>query len=186
MNFCYIRVSTQAQHTDRQKELLKQYSIERVFEEKITGTTKERPQLIEMMKQLRAGDTVYIESFSRLARNTKDLISIVEDLGARGIEIYSHKEQFDTSTSTGKLMLTMFAALAQFERDIIADRTKEGLEAARARGKKGGRKSLDNKVIDRALKLYNSKTLSVSDICITCNISKPTLYRYINERRAGA
>lgn len=85
MNFCYIRVSTQAQHTDRQKELLKQYKIERVFEEKITGTTKERPQLIEMMKQLRAGDTVYIESFSRLARNTKDLISIVEDFGARGI-----------------------------------------------------------------------------------------------------
>lgn len=114
------------------------------------------------------------------------LCSIVEELSARGVEIYSHKEQFDTSTSTGKLMLTMFAALAQFERDIIADRTKEGLEAARARGKKGGRKPTDSKTIDKALKLYDTKKFSVSDICSTCGISKPTLYRYLNDRRAGA
>lgn len=186
MNFAYIRVSTDKQSTDRQTDILKQYPIDKVFEEKVSGKNRDREQLDALLNQLRANDVIYVESFSRLARNTKDLINIVEELSQRQVILISHKEKFDTSTPTGKLMLTMLAALSQFERDIIVERTKEGLNTARARGKVGGRKPKEPKQVEKALRLYDSKTLKIPEICEATGISKPTLYRYLADRKAGA
>jgi len=189
MNIGYIRVSTEQQHTDRQHEIIKKYECEKVYEEKITGTKRERPELNRMIEQLRKGDTIIIESLSRLSRSTKDLISLVEQFNGMGVDLISSKEQIDTTTATGRLVFAIFAALAQFERDTIAERTREGLKAARARGRKGGRPRADQKAVAQALKMYdtmdgNKGRFSISEISKACGISAPTLYRYINERKA--
>lgn len=183
MNIAYIRVSTNKQNTDRQKDILNKYNIQKVFEEKASGKNKDRKELNNLLDFARSDDTIYIESFSRLARNTKDLISIVEKLNSKSINLVSDKEQIDTRTPNGKLILTIFGALAEFERDIIRERTKEGLQSARARGKVGGRKPVNKDSIAKALELYDKRELEVNDICKLCGISKPTLYKYLKERK---
>ncbi|WP_084029004.1 MULTISPECIES: recombinase family protein [Bacillaceae] len=124
-----------------------------------------------------------VESFSRLGRSTKDLIELVEYFESKNVKLISIKENFDTNTPQGKLMLTVFQAFSQFERDLIAQRTKEGLESARARGRNGGRTKVKEKQIKKALNLYNSKEYSISEIVEMTGISQATLYRYIRTTR---
>lgn len=175
----YARVSTQQQDLSRQLDLLNQYNCIEILTEKITGTKLDRPELTRLKDKLRPGDTLIIESFSRLGRSTKDLIEIVEYFENKDVKLISIKENFDTNTPQGKLMITVFQAFSQFERDLIVQRTKEGLESARARGRKGGRPKVKEKNIEKALNLYNSKEYSISEIVAMSGISQATLYRYI-------
>lgn len=180
MIFGYARVSTLEQNLDRQTDALKVSGAEKIFKEKITGTKEDRPQLNKMIEQLRSGDIIVIESLSRLGRSTRNLISLMEKLNGMGVNVISLKESINTTTPTGKLIFTMFSAFAQFERDIIVERTKEGLESARARGRVGGRKEkLDQRAKETVFDLYKAKKMSVGDICKMFGISKPTLYRII-------
>ncbi|EKD99359.1 MAG: Resolvase protein, partial [uncultured bacterium] len=162
---------------------LKGAGCEKIFQEKITGTKKERPEFDKLLEEIRQGDTVIISELTRLSRSTKDLFDIVEQMQNKGVDIKSLKESWlDTTTPTGKLMFTIMAGLSQFERDLISQRTKEGLASARARGRNGGRPSKGDKDIDKAIKLYDSKEYSVKEIEEMTGVSKATLYRYIGKR----
>jgi len=153
----YARVSTQQQDLHRQLDMIKKYNCTEILTEKISGTKINRPELDRLKDKVRKGDTLVIESFSRLGRSTKDLIELVDYFESKNVKLISIKENFDTTTPHGKLMLTVFQAFSQFERDLIVQRTKEGLESARARGRKGGRPKVKSKYIEKALNLYESK-----------------------------
>lgn len=183
MKIGYARVSTEDQHLDRQIEALKNYGAEKIYTEKMTGTKADRPELNKMIEHLREGDIIVIESLSRLGRSTKNLIELMERFNSLGVNVVSLKENIDTTTATGKLMFTMISAFAQFERDIIAERTKEGLKSARARGKVGGRKKKDSSKVETALTLYDSQRYSVSEIENMTGVSKATLYRRLKDRK---
>ena len=143
MKVGYIRVSTEEQNTERQEALMRELGAEKVFMEKATGKTrKDRTQLEAMLQYVREGDVVVAESISRIARNTKDLLDIVERLEYKGVDFLSKKEAIDTKTPSGKFMLTVFGAIAQLEREYILDRQREGIESARQKGKYKGRKPL--------------------------------------------
>lgn len=177
--FGYARVSTDKQCLDRQLDALAKYGCDKIYTEKMTGTKKERPALNDMIERLSGGDTIVIESLSRLGRSTKDLLELVEMFSDMGVNVVSLKEQIDTTTPTGKFFFTVISAIAQFERDLIVARCNEGLNAARARGKIGGRPKADGEQIDKAVRLYKSGEYSVVEICEMTRISKATLYRYI-------
>jgi DNA invertase Pin-like site-specific DNA recombinase len=162
--------------------MLRQCECNEILTEKMSGTKADRPELLRLKDKVRPGDTLVIESFSRLGRSTKDLIELVEFFENRGVKINSIKEKFETDTAQGKCMLTVFQAFSQFERDLIAERTKEGLASARARGRKGGRPRVRNKDIEKALKLYHSKEYSISEIVEMSGISQATLYRYVRKK----
>lgn len=180
----YARVSTQEQNLDRQLDALRERGAERIFQEKMTGTTTHRPELDKMMLTLRAGDTLIIDSFSRLSRSTKDLLNMVDRLNEMGVELISIKENLDTTTATGKMMLTMLSALSQFERDLIAERTVDGLKAARARGRMGGRPKVGNEATKKkAIALYNANTMTNGEIAKICAVSTATLSRWIKESK---
>lgn len=177
----YARVSTNQQDLSRQIDLLRQYNCNEILTEKITGTKTDRPELDRLKDKVRPGDIVVVESFSRLGRSTKNLIDLVNYFEENNIKLISNKEDFDTSTPQGKLMMTVFQAFSQFERDLIVERTKEGLKSARARGRKGGRPKVKQKQIEKAIKLYKSKEYSVREIEEMTNISRATLYRYLKK-----
>ncbi len=146
MKIGYARVSTNDQNLDRQLDQLSEYDCERIFMEKITGSKKERPELDRMIDMLRTGDTVVITELTRLGRSVKDLFGIVEIIHSKHADIKSLKEPWlDTTTPQRKLLFTIFAGISQFDRDIIRQRTMEGLSSARARGRKGGRPKRPNK-----------------------------------------
>ena len=175
--FGYARVSTEQQNLDRQIDMLKKYGVDHIYNEKMTGTKRNRPELEKLLERLTEGDTVVVESLSRLGRSTKDLIWLMETFNCRGVNLVSLKESIDTTSSTGKLLFTLMSALAQFERDVLADRTKEGLAAARARGRKGGRPAIDGDALKKAIKLYKSKAYTVAEITEMTGIKKTTLYK---------
>ena len=180
----YARVSTIDQNLDRQLDALKSSGAEKIFTEKVTGKKADRPELLRMIDQLREGDTVLISELTRLSRSTKDLFAIVEQVQAKGADIRSLKEAWlDTTTPQGKLMFTIFAGLSQFEADLTAQRTREGLAAARARGRFGGRPSVDSDKAATALKMYDSRQFEIKEICESTGLSKTTLYRLLNERK---
>ena len=183
MVFGYARVSTQEQNLDRQLDILKESGVEEIIKEKITGTKFDRPELSRLLDKLRNGDIVLITDLTRLGRSTKDLFSLVEQIERKGANIKSLKESWlDTTTPQGKLMFTFMAGISQFERDLISQRTKEGLAAARARGKKGGRKpKLDISKKKAIYELYEQRNICVKDICDMFKITKPTLYKAIHE-----
>ena len=185
MNYGYGRVSTQVQALARQEDLFSRVGIDDryIFMEKMTGTKTNRPQLDRLLDEVREGDTVYIESLSRLGRSTKDLLALIDFFQNKGVTLISDKENIDTSTPAGKMLTTIMCALAEFERDLIVERTKEGLEAARARGRKGGRKPKNPAEIKIALSMYDSKEFSISEICKRCGLSQGTLYKAINARK---
>lgn len=175
----YARVSTLDQNLDRQTDMLWAYGVDKLYTEKMSGTRRDRPELTRLLEQLEEGDTVIVESLSRLGRSTRDLIELVELFQKKGVQLVSLKESIDTSSSTGKLLFTIMSALAQFERDVIADRTREGLQAARARGHFGGRPKTDAKKLQQALKLYRSGQYTAREIKELTGITKSTLYRYL-------
>lgn len=180
----YARVSTQDQNPDLQKDALKKAGCIETYVDKVTGTAAYRPELEKARARLRAGDTLVVWRLDRLGRSLKDLIDWVAYLEQEGVAFKSLQESIDTTTSTGKLVFHMFAALAEFERNLIRERTQAGLAAARARGRKGGRaKALTPTKRKRAVELYNSREVSVKEICAMFVISKPTLYSYVRENQ---
>ncbi|MCI2047736.1 MAG: recombinase family protein [Faecalibacterium sp.] len=177
MKIGYARVSTEAQNLDRQVDALQEYGVDEIYTEKMTGTKSHRPELDKVRLRMRAGDKVVVESLSRLGRSTKDLLNLLDEFDEKGIQLVSLKEDIDTATPTGKLLVTVLSALSQFERDLIVQRTQEGLKAARARGRKGGRPKVDSHAVEKAIKLYEAKVYSVGEICKLTGISPATLYR---------
>lgn len=177
--FGYARVSTEQQNLDRQLDALKKYGVDIIYNEKMTGTKRDRPELSKLLDRMTEGDTVVVESLSRLARSTKDLIELTEMFQSKGVHLASLKESIDTSTSTGKLLFTLMSAIAQFERDVIADRTREGLRSARARGRTGGRPKTNPDAVKKAIKLYKTQQYSIKEIEELTGIKKSTLYRNI-------
>lgn len=179
MIYGYARVSTADQNLDRQKDALNKYGIDKLFCEKISGTKKNRPELDLMLRTVEEGDTIVIESLSRLGRSVKNLAELMELLNERKIRLVSLKETIDTTSSTGRLLFTILSSLAQFERDVLVERTREGLNAARSRGRCGGRPKSDEKAVQKAIALYNTKQYSVTEVTDLTGISKSTLYRAI-------
>lgn len=186
MKIGYARVSTKDQHLDLQKDALHKEGCEKIFEEKASGTKTDRPQLSRMLEQLRQGDVVIVWKLDRLGRSLKDLVRRVTEIQEKGAGFKSLHDSIDTTTAQGKLTFHLFAALAEFERDIISERTRAGLASARARGRQGGRpKGLSQKAQDKARlaeSLYREKQRSINEICDYLSISKPTLYRYLRSR----
>ncbi len=177
MKFGYARVSTDDQELARQIDALNNYGVDKIYKEKITGTKAKRPELDKLKNALREGDEVIIESLSRLGRSTKDLLNLIEEWNSQGVKLVSLKESIDTTTPTGKLLTTVLSAISQFERDITVQRTNEGLQAARARGRKGGRPKASSAKVEKAVKLYLAQTHSIKEITAICGISQATLYR---------
>lgn len=179
----YARVSTTDQSLDLQIDALTKAGCERIYTEKMSGAKDDRPELAKALEVLRAGDTFVVYKLDRLARSTKKLIEVAEQLKEMEVEFVSIKDNIDTSTPTGKLMFGMLAVLAEFERDIIRERVTAGLEAARARGRKGGRPAANAKKVQQALSLYDSRNHSISEIEELTGISRATLYRALKKRK---
>lgn len=181
MKIGYARVSTDSQNLERQIDLLNNYGIDELFTEKMSGTITNRPELEKLKLRVREGDTVVVESLSRLGRSTKDLLNLIAYFNEYQIKLVSLKEQIDTLSPTGKLLTTVLMALAEFEKDLLKQRTSEGLASARARGRIGGRPQVNHKSLEKALKLYHSKNYSIKEIVDFTGISQATLYRELNK-----
>lgn len=184
MKIGYARVSTQDQNLDMQIDALKNAGCEIIFEEKISGKLKERPQLAKLFGKLRMGDTVVVWKLDRLGRSLKDLIDLINKMQQLDVSFLSIQDGINTSTATGRFTFNIFASLAEFEREIISERTKAGLNSARARGRKGGRpagysKETIKKI--RAVKVLYDATngSSVQEIADSLKISRATCYRYL-------
>jgi len=184
----YARVSTKDQNLDLQLDALKNAGCEKIYTEVASGAKTDRPELQKLLENLRSGDSLIIWKLDRLGRSLKHLIDIITQLSDRGVGFKSIQDSFiDTTTSQGRLIFNIFASLAEFERDIIRERTKAGLESARARGRVGGRpKGLSEKAKQKAIvaeTLYKEKTLSVREICKQLEISTATFYKYLRIRK---
>lgn len=186
MNYAYVIVSTKEQSETRQIECLKKYDIDKWYSEKISGATMDRPKLQEMLRSLQSGDTVYITDFSRLARNTYDLLMMIDNFEHYGINLVSDKEKLDMSTASGKLLITVIAAVNEFERDMMLERQAEGIEIEKSRGsyKNCGRKKteVDEKEFAEDLKLLKAGELIKVELAKKINVSRPTLDKMIKER----
>ena len=184
MRVAYVRVSTVEQNEARQLEALKKYDIEKWYTEKVSGKDTNRPKLQEMLDFVREGDTVYIHDFSRLARSTKDLLEILEELTAMGVTLISNKENLDTGTATGKLMLTVIAAINEFERQNLLERQKEGIEIAKKEGKfKGGQvKQIDDAAFNAAYEKYKNRELNKTQFAAALKVSRPTLDKLLKDK----
>lgn len=184
MKVSYIRVSTIEQNEARQVEAMKEKGIEKYFIEKVSAKDTNRPQLKEMLEYVREGDIVYIHDFSRLARSTKDLLEIVEILNKKGVILKSNKENLDTSTPTGKLMLTMIGAINEFERQNLLERQREGIAIAKREGKfQGGQvKAINDEEFTEAYKLYQERKISKTALADKLHISRPTLNKLLKDK----
>lgn len=184
MKVAYVRVSTVEQNESRQIEALKKYDIEKWFIEKVSGKDTNRPKLKEMLDYVREGDSIYIHDFSRLARSTKDLLAIVEELESKGVNLVSNKENLDSSTATGKLMITMISAINQFELENLHERQREGIAIAKKQGKfKGGQvKKIDDDLFNRLYEEYKSRKINKTQFAEELNISRPTLNKLLKDK----
>ena len=181
MRLGYVRVSTVEQSESRQMVTMLEYGVEKIFSEKISAKDTNRPKLQELLDFAREGDTIYIHEFSRLARNTADLLSIVEDLNSRGIRLVSKKEAIDTTTATGKLMLTMIAAIATFERDNLRERQMEGIAIAKAQGVYKGRKPIEVEDFGKYYDMWSRREINKTQLAKLLHISRPTLNHLFEE-----
>jgi DNA invertase Pin-like site-specific DNA recombinase len=186
MRIGYARVSTKDQNLELQLDALAKADCEIIFQEKVSGVKADRPELERMLGQLRQGDVVCIYKLDRLGRSLKNLLELVADFESRGVGLKSLTDAIDTTTPQGRLVLNIFGSLAEFERDLIRERTKAGLDAARARGRKGGRRrglSADaQKKAMLAEVYYKEGKLGVDEIAKTVGVSKMTLYKYLRLR----
>jgi DNA invertase Pin-like site-specific DNA recombinase len=176
----YARVSTEEQNLNLQRDALAQVGCEKIFSDEMSGAKAERPGLSAALSFVRPGDTLVVWRLDRLGRSLKDLIARVEELKGRGIEFRSLHEAIDTASPSGKLQFHIFSALAEFERDLIRERTLAGLKAARARGRVGGRKrTMTPEKVKLASRLMQDPNVAVDEICRTLRISRATLYRHV-------
>lgn len=183
MQLAYVRVSTVEQNEQRQIEAMNRYNIEKWFVEKVSAKDTNRPKLQELLAFAREGDVIYIHDFSRLARSTKDLLDIVEQLNAKGITLVSNKENIDSSTPTGKLMLTMIGAINEFERTNLLERQREGIAIAKREKRYKGRKAVNIPDFEQHYQRYMNREVSKSQLAKELNISRPTLDKLIAEHK---
>ena len=183
MKVGYVRVSTEEQNTIRQEVLMRELEVEKIFMDKASGKNKERRELQEMLSFVRKGDTVVVESYSRLARSTRDLLDIVENLKTKGVDFISKKESIDTSTPAGRLMLTIFAGLYQFERECILERQAEGIKEAKKAGKYKGRKpiEIDSLKFKTLYDQWKSGQITAVSMQKQLTLTAPTFYRRVKE-----
>lgn len=182
MKIGYARVSTDQQNLHRQLDQLNEYGCQRIIQEKYTGTKSDREGLTRLLEIAREGDTVVVESLSRLGRRTLDILSLVEQFHDAGITFVSLKENFDTATPTGKAMFSMMAVISQLERDLTVERINEGLAAAKRRGKRLGRPRVNQNALNQALAYHETGNYSVKEIETLTGISKATFYRELKRR----
>lgn len=185
MKLAYIRVSTAEQNEQRQLEAMKSFGIDKYFTEKVSAKDLNRPKLKELLEYAREGDTVFVHDFSRLARSTKDLLSLVDMFSRKGIRLVSNKENIDSGTPTGKLMLTMIAAINEFERTNLLERQREGIAIAKREGKYHGGKAKQIPNFSEHYNRYMSRQISKSALAIELSISRPTLNKLIAEHEAA-
>lgn len=183
MKVAYIRVSTVEQNEERQIKAIEPFGIDKWYIEKVSGKDTNRPKLRELLDYVREGDVLYIHDFSRLARSTKDLLEIVETLTRKNVTLHSNKENIDTSTPTGKLMLTMIGAIAEFERQNLLERQREGIAIAKAKGKYKGRKEIkiDRELFNREYSRYLKREINKKQLSEILHISRPTLDKIMKD-----
>ena len=179
MKIGYIRVSTQEQNTMRHEALMEALGVDEVYIDRMSGKNTNRPELQKMMEYVRKGDTVIVESISRFARNTRDLLELVEQLTVKGVEFVSKKEAIDTTTPTGKFMLTVFGAVAELEREYILQRQREGIAIAKQHGKYKGRKPIVVPEYEQAIAKWRSGAITATEAMRMLHMSKTTFYRKI-------
>ena len=184
MKIGYVRVSTKEQNTARQEELMKSMGADKVYIDKMSGKDMERPFLQEMMNFVREGDSVVVESISRFARNTKDLLELTEQLSNKHVQFISQKENIDTNTPAGKFMLTIFGAVAELEREYIRQRQKEGIEIAKEKGKYKGRLAKQLDTFDEIYQQWKSGNITATSASMQLNISRSTFYRKVTAYEA--
>lgn len=181
MNVGYVRVSTDDQTVERQIENMKDCHIDKFFSEKASAKNLDRPQLQEMLKFVREGDVIYIDEFSRLARNLKDLLTVMDELNEKKVKLVSLKEKFDIDTPAGKVMLAVTGAIAQMEREYTLERQREGISIAKAAGKYKGRKKIERKDFEKYYRKYKSRIINRKEFALLIDVSRPTLNRMIDE-----
>ncbi len=181
MKIGYIRVSTTDQNTARQEVLMAELGVEKVFIDRISGKNTDRPELKEMMGFVRSGDTVIVESISRFARNTKDLLDLVEQLTAKGVEFVSKKEAIDTTTPTGKFMLTIFGAVAELEREYTLQRQAEGIAIAKEQGVYKGRKPIVRPEFENVVSLWRQGDITAVEAMQRLDLKPSTFYRKVKK-----
>lgn len=186
MKIGYARVSTADQHLRMQEDALKSDGCEQIFHDIASGVKTERPGLEEAISYLREKDVLVVWKLDRLGRSVQHLIETIKKLSERGIGFKSLQENIDTTTSGGKLIFHIFSALAEFERDLIKERTNAGLKAARVRGRMGGRPPLlKSDEVKKMLKYYDEQKITVDEICKIFNVSRPSFYNYLNKRKSA-
>ena len=183
MQVGYIRISTVGQNTARQEVLMQELGVEKVFIDRMSGKNTDRPQLKEMMAFVRQGDTVIVESISRFARNTRDPLDLVEQLTKKGVEFVSRKENIDTTTPTGKFMLTIFGAVAELEREYILQRQAEGIAIAKEKGVYKGRQRIVRPEFENVVKLWRDGKLTATDAIRRLDMTPSTFYRRVKEMK---
>ncbi len=183
MKIGYIRVSSHEQNTIRQEVIMQELGVEEIFIDRLSGKDIKRPELQKMLTFARKDDTVIVESISRFARNTKDLLMLIDLLTAKGVTFISKKENIDTITPTGKFMITVFGAVSELEREYILQRQKEGIAIAKDQGKYKGRKRIENVNFDVVYIKWQEKAITAVEAMKVLNMKKSTFYRRVNEKR---
>lgn len=181
MKIGYIRISTADQNTARQEVLMNELGVEQVYIDRMSGKNTDRPELKRMMNYVREGDVVIVESISRFARNTKDLLELVERPTAKQVEFISKKEAIDTTTPTGKFMLTIFAAVAELEREYLLQRQKEGITIAKQRGVYKGRKPIEHPKFKEVVSLWNGGDITAVEAMKKLGMAPSTFYRKVKK-----
>lgn len=185
MKIGYIRISSADQNTARQEVLMQELGVEQVYIDRMSGKNTDRPELQRMMNYVREGDTVIVESISRFARNTRDLLELIDYLNRKNVEFVSKKESIDTSTPTGKFMLTIFGAVAELEREYILQRQREGVEIAKANGIYKGRKPIERENFAQVVTLWESGRITAVEAMRRLNLKSSTFYRKVRKWRGG-
>ena len=181
MKIGYIRISCADQNIARQEVIMRELGVEQIFIDRMSGKNMNRPELKRMMEFVREGDVVIVESISRFARNTKDLLELVEQLTNKHVEFVSKKEAIDTSTPTGKFMLTVFGAVAELEREYILQRQREGIEIAKEKGVYKGRKPIERPNFNEVVSLWKSGTITAVEAMKRLDMKPSTFYRKVKK-----
>ncbi|MCD8354005.1 MAG: recombinase family protein [Clostridiales bacterium] len=183
MKIGYIRISSADQNTARQEVLMQELGVELIFIDRMSGKTRNRPELNRMLEFMREGDTVIVESISRFARNTRDLLELMEQLQRKNVEFVSKKEAIDTTTPTGRFMLTVFGAVAELEREYILQRPQEGIAIAKRNGIYKGRRPIERPEFDEVVSRWRRKELTATEAMKRLNMTKSTFYRRVQAEK---